>query len=72
MKYACTLEKRGDGRFRARHQSASLGVVEVTAATQAEAVDKLKNELRYRLELCPCTGDQFQHLDVEVVPVRSS
>ncbi|MCI0642366.1 MAG: hypothetical protein L0Y70_25090 [Gemmataceae bacterium] len=67
MKYPCTMEKRGDGRFLARHQSAGLGTIEVTASTQAEALEKMKNELRYRLELCPCTGEQFQHLEVEVV-----
>ena len=67
MKYACTVRRTVDGRFVARHAGDEFGVIESTAATHDEAVAKLKGELRYRLELCPCSGESYQHLEVEIV-----
>jgi hypothetical protein len=26
----------------------------------------MRGELRYRLELCPCTGETYQHLEIEL------
>ena len=36
------------------------------AASEAEALEKLKAEIRYRIEWCPCTGvdDDYVQLDV--------
>ena len=38
-----------------------------TAATRKEAAEKMRGELRYRLELCPCSGESYQHIEVEIV-----
>jgi hypothetical protein len=27
----------------------------------------MRGELRYRLELCPCSGESYQHIEVEIV-----
>ena len=37
------------------------------AASEAEALDKIKREIRYRIEWCPCTGveDDYVQLQVE-------
>jgi hypothetical protein len=43
-----------------------MGTVEVSAANREQALEKLRDELRYRLELCPCTGEQYQGLQIEV------
>jgi len=43
-----------------------MGIVEASAASKEQALEKLRNELRYRLELCPCTGEQFQNLQIEI------
>jgi hypothetical protein len=32
-----------------------------------QALDKMRNELRYRLELCPCSGEQFKDLEIELI-----
>ena len=56
MKFPCQLSQRTDGRWTLRHAGPEAGAVEVTAATPAEAEVKMVGELRYRLELCPCTG----------------
>jgi hypothetical protein len=66
MKFRCTLMQPTPSRWTARHASASMGTVEASAATREQALEKLRNELRYRLELCPCTGEQYQHLQIEL------
>ncbi|MCI0683211.1 MAG: hypothetical protein L0Y71_14005 [Gemmataceae bacterium] len=55
MKFTCTIERRGGG-WLARHSGSTVGTVEVAAATRAEALEKIRNELQYRIELCPCSG----------------
>ena len=66
MKFACHLISESGGRWRAVHESRDLGRVEALADTREAAVEKLKGEIRDRLELCPCTGESYQHIDVEV------
>jgi hypothetical protein len=56
MKFSCTVERRADGNWCARHAGSTVGAVEVTAASRQAALDKLRNELQYRIELCPCSG----------------
>lgn len=67
MRFHASVERRADGRWIARHAGASVGTVEVTAATRAEAIDKLRNELQYRIELCPCSGVSGDRAEVVVV-----
>ena len=69
MRYPCTIRQEG-GRWTARHESGDLGRVEAHAPSREAALEKLRGELRYRLELCPCTGESYQHLEVEVVEAR--
>jgi hypothetical protein len=56
MKFTCTLSHSADGKWLARHVGSSVGNVEVTAPTREQALTKLRDELQYRLELCPCSG----------------
>jgi hypothetical protein len=62
--------------FRVRVQKQRDGLVLVTcgqpvclsrAATEAEALEKIKQEIRYRIEWCPCTGvdDEYVQLEIE-------
>jgi hypothetical protein len=67
MKFPCVVQRRTDGKWSLRHESPAVGRVEVTAETREQAADKLCNEIRYRLELCPCTGETYQHIQVEIV-----
>ena len=30
------------------------------------AIEKMRGEIRYHLELCPCTGETYQHVDIEL------
>jgi len=71
MRYACTILRMPGGLWQVRHDGPDLGQVEARAPTRAEAIEKLKGEIRYRLELCPCTGETYQHIDVEIVEARA-
>jgi hypothetical protein len=67
MKFPCTISKTADNTWLARHHGPEAGSVEVRATTRQEVLDKMKNELRYRLELCPCTGETYQHIDIQII-----
>lgn len=67
MRFTCTLGQRQDGRWLARHESSQAGAVQVTADSRQQALDKLRGEVRYRLELCPCTGESYRHIELQVV-----
>jgi len=66
MKFACQVEARPDGRWRARANGPQIGEVEVTANDRAATIEKLRNEIRYRLELCPCSGVGEHYVELEV------
>ncbi len=65
MKFPCTLQRLG-GTWLARHTGPAIGTVEVTAASRAEVLAKLRRELRYRVELCPCSGVPDDYVELEV------
>jgi hypothetical protein len=67
MRFPCTIERLAGGDWAAAHDSRDVGAVQVRAATRDEAIEKIKGEIRYRLELCPCTGETYQHITVEIV-----
>lgn len=67
MRFPSTIERRPDGRWLARHVGTSLGTVEATAATRDEALAKLRNELQYRIELCPCSGVSGDRAEVVAI-----
>jgi len=66
MKFPCTIERRPDGRWLARHAGSSVGAVDVTANSRTEALDKLRNELQFRIELCPCSGVSGDRAEIVV------
>jgi hypothetical protein len=65
MRLSCTLTRLPAG-WSAQHDSRDVGQVEVKAPTRDEAIEKIKGEIRYRLELCPCTGETYRHIEIDV------
>jgi hypothetical protein len=65
MKLSCTVRPPGE-RWVARHPGAGIGTVEVTAASRDDALEKLQNELQYRIELCPCSGASADRAELVV------
>jgi hypothetical protein len=67
MKFVCRLSEKGDV-WTGEYVGTEIGPVRVTAPTRADAVRKLEGEIRYQLELCPCTGETYRDIEIEVVP----
>jgi len=66
MKFACTFSQLVSGEWSVRHVGSEVGRVEVTAGSQEEALEKMRRELRYRLEICPCTGELYQDVQIDI------
>lgn len=71
MGLTCTLTRLAGGGWLARHESREVGAVEVRGATREEAIGKITGEIRYRLELCPCTGETYRHIAIDVIESAS-
>jgi hypothetical protein len=66
MRLTCTLSRLPNGEWLARHAGSSVGRVEVTAPTREGALAKLRDELQYRIELCPCSGASADTVELQV------
>ncbi len=62
MRYDVTIEATGDGYVATCEDPACRA----SGLSPANALDALRQEIRYRLELCPCTtvDDDFVELHV--------
>ncbi len=67
MKFACTVSQLASGEWSVRHVGTDVGTVEVTAGSRVEALEKMRGELRYRLEICPCTGEMYRDIQLEIL-----
>ena len=67
MRYKCTIKQLIDGRWQAKTQASDVGPLECSAQTAEEAVERLRTEIRYRLEWCPCSGVADDYVQLEVV-----
>jgi hypothetical protein len=65
MKFPCTIKPLAGG-WLVRYQGPRLGAVEVTAASRGAALAKMRDELRYRVESCPCGGVPDDYVELEV------
>ncbi len=70
MKFTCTVSRLGNGHWRVRHTAEDSGTVEVTALSREAALEKMRNELRYRLELSPCCGEAYKDVSINLVEER--
>ena len=66
MKFPCTFLQLGRGEWSVRHVGPEVGTVEVMASSQEAALEKMRGELRYRLEICPCTGELYQDVQIDI------
>jgi hypothetical protein len=67
MQCTCRIARRADGQWSIHYDGRDLGPVELTAATREQALDKMRRELKYRLELCPCSGEQVGDVEIELL-----
>lgn len=69
MKFVCQLQQEG-GAWIAEHSGSNIGPVRVKAATRAEALRKLEAEIRYWLEMCPCSGQTYRDIEIQLIEGR--
>lgn len=67
MRFPCRVSQLRGGEWSVRHESQDLGIVEAHAPTRDGALQKIRDEIRYRLELCPCSGESYQYIQIDVV-----
>lgn len=67
MKFSCTLSRPNQGQWLVRHLSADMGTIEVASPFREGALEKMRNELRDRLELSPCCAEALKNLPIELV-----
>ncbi len=72
MIYRATVKHLTDGRFYARCVAAPAGLAEAHAESRDEALARLEREIRYQLELCPCSGVARDYVQLEVRETASS
>jgi hypothetical protein len=68
MRFACQLSERG-GTWTAVYTGNDIGPIRVVAPAREEALRKLEGEIRYHLEMCPCTGETYRDIEIEVAPM---
>jgi hypothetical protein len=70
MMASCTLTHLPTGRWLVRHSGPELGTVEVSAGNRDEALNKMRDELQYRSELCPCSGAWGDRVVLQITEER--
>jgi hypothetical protein len=60
------MRRSPDGRWVVFHMSSALGKVEVHGSSREGAIRKMRDELQYRAELCPCSGVSGDTVEVEI------
>ena len=66
MKFVCRIEEKS-GVWTVEHAGPDIGPIRVTGSTRDEALRKIEDEIRYWLEMCPCSGQTYRDLKIEVV-----
>ena len=71
MKFVCQISEN-HGLWTIEHASPDVGPIRVTGATREEAVRKMEGEIHYWLEMCPCSGQAYRDLKIELVESASA
>jgi hypothetical protein len=66
VKFICRISEK-NGTWTAEHASHDIGPIRVTASTRGEVLKKIEGEIRYWLEMCPCTGEAYRNLELELI-----
>ena len=67
MRFPVRVKKLIDGKVQARCSGTVAGEVSVLGDSREEALERMRSEIRYRIELCPCStvADDYVELEVE-------
>ncbi len=65
MKFVCRVSEQL-GVWTVEHASQDVGPIRVTGPTRDQALQKMEQEIRYWLEMCPCSGQALRNLEIEL------
>jgi hypothetical protein len=70
LKFPATLKKLIDGKYQVRSIGTIAGEVIIVADSREAAIARATEEIRYRIEWCPCSAvsDEFVELDLQEAP----
>ena len=70
VRFPATVKKLIDGTYQVRSIGTIAGEVSVLGNTREEAIARATEEIRYRIEWCPCSAvsDEFVELDLQDAP----
>jgi len=72
MKFPATLKRLIDGKYQVRCVGTVAGEVSVLGIDKAEAIEKARNEIRYRIEWCPCSAVSDEFVELEITELAPS
>jgi len=70
LKFPATLKKLIDGKYQVRSIGTIAGEVTIVADSREAAIARATEEIRYRIEWCPCSAvsDEFVELELQEAP----
>jgi hypothetical protein len=63
---AYTIGRMRDGTWLVHHSSPILGTEQISGPSREEALTKMRDELQYRSEWCPCSGASADTVELQV------
>lgn len=66
VRFPCTVKQLMDGAWQARCMASSVGTVVVEAPNREEVLDRMRDEIRFRVEFCPCSAVADDYVQLEV------
>jgi hypothetical protein len=77
VQFPCTVKRLMDGTWRAVSIGPVIGIVEAEGSNRPAVLDLMRDEIRFRVEFCPCSAvaDDYVELvvtDAPATPARGS
>jgi hypothetical protein len=66
MRFPVTVKTLIDGKVQVRSVDTLAGEVTVIGESREAALERARNEIRYRIELCPCSTVAEDYVELEV------
>jgi len=66
VRFPCTIKPLMDGSWQASCLASSVGTVVVEGESRDQVLDRMRDEIRFRVEFCPCSAVADDYVQLEV------